>query len=82
VSSQIAGPDELWALYAAKNPGSDSAIAKAQVAQRLAEIELRRPLDSLDPNSRSAAEKLRAWVREEFVGQPFELSVPKPESES
>jgi hypothetical protein len=81
VSSGIVRPDELWALYAAKNPGSDVAIAKAQVAQRLAEIELRRPLHSLEPNSRSAAQKLRAWVREEFVGQPFELSAPKPNTE-
>jgi hypothetical protein len=81
VSTQIALPDELWALYAAKNPGSDIRLAKAQVAQRLAEIELRRPLDSLDPNSRSAAEKLRAWVRDEFVGQPFKTSAPKPDIE-
>jgi hypothetical protein len=81
VRAQIASPEELWALYAAKNPGSDLAIAKAQVAQRLAEIELRRPLPSLDLKSRSAAEELRAWVRETFIGQPFAIPAEKPDAE-
>jgi hypothetical protein len=56
--------------------GGGVAIAKAQVARRLSDIELRRPLASLEPRLRGDAEPLRAWVRDQLVGQPFEAPAP------
>ncbi len=76
VRTEIAHPDELWALFSAKNPGLDVSIAKAQVSQRLGDIELRRPLDSLLPEAQGEAGQLRAWVRADLVGQPFEPATP------
>lgn len=72
VRTGIARPDELWGLYERKNPGHDVAIAKAQVAQRLGDIEMRRPLDSIEPSLRGEAGELRAWVRQGLVGKPFD----------
>lgn len=71
VRTEMASPPELWALFEAKNAGYDLAIAKAQVLQRLSEIELRRPLIGLAANVRDEANILRTWVRSALVERPF-----------
>jgi hypothetical protein len=76
VQAGIAVPDELWALFERKNLGHDIAVAKAQVLQRLGEIQLRRPLETIEPESRAAAAALRAWVCGDLAGRPFEQQAP------
>ena len=54
-AEHLATPTDLWALYKAKNPTSSLMLAKAQVSQNLAAIELRRPLDTLTATDREHA---------------------------
>jgi hypothetical protein len=64
---QIA-PEELWSLYKQKNPAADIPKAKARVAEKLTEIELRQPLEEMTSSERVRAEAIRSWFKSDFVG--------------
>jgi hypothetical protein len=64
-------PSELWNIYQRKNPTADVTLAKAQVAQKLAAIELRRPLEKMQSEERVTTAAVRDWLKKELIGQPF-----------
>jgi hypothetical protein len=66
----IASVDDCWELWERKNPGLDVQLAKAQVVNHLEAIGMRRPLESLSPSARKAAESLREWVRRDLARAP------------
>lgn len=62
---------ECWDLWRRKNPDLKLDDARAEVARRLSEIELRRPLDTLgDPSQRERAARTRTWFRTVFLPSP------------
>ncbi len=55
--------DDLWKLWQEKNPERGVAAAKVHTAHHLSGIELRVPLDSIDPARRDDIEDARRWYR-------------------
>ena len=71
VVSALATPAECWGLWQRKNPDIALEDAQAEVVRHLHEIELRRPLATMnDPAERERARVTRAWVRKDFLGLP------------
>lgn len=63
VDAGVVSIDDLWTLWQKKNPERSVAVAKAHAAHHLSGIELRTPLDSIDPDRREDIEKARLWYR-------------------
>jgi hypothetical protein len=59
-----------WQLWAARNPGVDSALARTQVALHLQGIEQRRPLGQMDEASRARATAVREFFRTHLAVPP------------
>jgi hypothetical protein len=67
----LAGDEECWRTWMAKNPRQSLKEAKAKVLERLSVIEARRPLDRMAVESeRRASEELRSWMKRTFCRQP------------
>jgi hypothetical protein len=61
-------PAECWRLWQRKNPDLVFDDARAELARRLHELELRRPLETIaDSAERERADAARRWFREVFL---------------
>jgi predicted nucleotidyltransferase component of viral defense system len=68
VAAGLVTSQDCWELWERKNPGLAIHAGKMEVARRLEELELRRPLRSLaDAAERERAAQARAWYRNTFL---------------
>jgi len=62
----IATVGECWDLWQLKNEGSDLSAGSGKILFHIERMELQRPLETLAPGHRAAANALRTWYREVF----------------
>lgn len=68
VTAGLVTPEECWALWQRKNPDLKLDEARVEVARRLHELELRRPIETIgDLGERERASATRAWFRKTFL---------------
>ena len=63
VDAGVFSVDDLWSLWKKTNPERGIDVAKVHTAHHLSVIEMRVPLDSIDPARRDGIKDARRWYR-------------------